>query len=211
MQNGHILLLGDAQGWRWHPLDDLLPLQAALRAAGQRCALVSDYGALTPQRLCGCGVIVNYIDNWEAQGTPAAEAALLGWLKAGGRMVSLHNGIILPQAPALQHAHGAAFLRHDPARRLCFGPAPDAPAPFGALAGWACEDEPYEFTFFDDVPRQVFWQYRRDGAQTPWPAGWRTACEKGEIVYLCGGHTADAIAQSATLAAVLAAIGLPPR
>lgn len=200
-----IIILGDDTDWQWHPLSTLTPFLALLEKKHISFDICTDYGRLTPDRLAGYFVIVNYIDNWKSRGSKAAEAALMDWLAAGNKMISIHNGIIINEASELQRLHGASFSHHDPFCGLTFSLTEAGKKIFSDPGSFSFGDEPYEFIDIPETQKEVFLQYRRDGRI--YPAGWRTQYGKGEIWYFCPGHTEKAMAEPAYLHLLAECVG----
>lgn len=197
MERKSVLVLGDEKTWQWHPLSTLEPLLQLLEQKEYEVSVCTDYGSLTAAKLERYPVIINYIDNWEARGTETAEEALLQWLEAGKRMLTIHNGIIVDQAPQLQRCHGAAFSHHDPFCTLTFHLTEAGKQLFWDPGSFTFGDEPYEFNDIPEIKKEIFLEYSREGRS--YPAGWRTVYGKGEVWYFCPGHTPAAMADPAYL------------
>lgn len=198
-----ILILGDDLTWQWHPLGSLQPLLEMLSRENFSYNICTKYDSLTDADLASYSIILNYVDNWTNRGSHESELALLSWLEKGGHLISIHNGIIIPEAKELQKLHGAAFSHHDPFRTLNFSLTETGKKLFPQIEAFQLDEEPYEFTFYPNVEKEIFLEYTRDGEPKTYPAGWHTRAGEGEIWYFCPGHTPVSMANPQLLTMIL--------
>ena len=176
-----ILLLGDAANAPYHPLTRVEPgLRRALDGLGT-LEVRTDYRALKCAELSQFDMIVSYIDTFPDMGP--FEAELAQYIRGGGRVLALHNGIITPDGSALASCYGGVFLTHPEYQPLRYRAAPQA----GWLEPRAFEmaEEPYMVRPLDGE-NEVFLTFELDGHA--FPAGWIRRAGRGSVLYLAPGH-----------------------
>lgn len=185
-----IIIYGDYTSVLWHPLAGIAPWVDSLRAAGHEVTMTEDYPAVSAEVLQQYEVCVNYTDNWEHRGTQEAEQVLCDFVEAGGKLLSIHSGIITPGAEQLLDLHGASFNHHPEAEEITFYPG-EAEGELAALldgfATFAIKEEPYMFDIRKD-DRAVYLWYEYHGDR--YPAAWVRKQGAGTMVYIAPGHEA---------------------
>ena len=186
-----LLIYGDQTTVLWHPLSALEPWIAHLKAGGHQVTVSEDYPQATLEWMQTFDVCINYIDNWEHRGNGRAEQVFCQYVEQGGRMLTLHTGIILPGAEVLLQLHGGAFHHHPEAEDITFCPEESSVEGKEILLDKAVpftlKEEPYMFSLQTDNKQVYLWYRYR---QERYPAGWIKQVGCGTLVYLAPGHDA---------------------
>jgi trehalose utilization protein len=144
-----------------------------------------DYQVITKEYLKGFDLIMNYIDNWEDRGNEETELSLFDYVTEGGRILTLHCGIIVKSAAKLLALHGASFRGHEEYDLLMYK-KPKEHFITESMEQFFIYEEPYEFDFFNYHKLEIILEYERNGKT--YPGGWTTKEGKGKLAYLAFGH-----------------------
>lgn len=178
-----ILLLGDAASAIYHPLPQV---ETGLRQAVDGLGALdvrTDYHAMTCGTLRDYDLVISYIDTFPEMGT--FEMELARYIRGGGRVLALHNGIITPEEGPLAQCYGGVFLTHPEYQplRYCVEPRNG----WLELEDFVMPEEPYMVRQLDRE-NHVFLSFLLEGAA--YPAGWVRRAEQGTVLYLAPGHDA---------------------
>ncbi len=184
----NLLVLGDIQHPRYHSVEELSPLLNELKKTWS-ITILEEYEDLTEKELKNYEIIINYIDNWEEKGSKGTEEALYDYIMNGGKMLTLHNGIILKNAATLLKMQGAIFQGHDSYQSLLFDKTEIGHEITAGLKAFSMQEEPYEFHMLSDIGKTLIITYEKDG--NIYPAGWVSSVDKGKLVYFCFGHNSS--------------------
>lgn len=179
-----ILLLGDITRPHYHSLQECSPLVEALREEFD-VVVTENYVELTKEELKGFDLIMNYIDNWEDRGSEEVEELLCDYVSDGGRMLTLHCGIIVKSAARLLALHGASFRGHEDYSLLTFHRTKEHFITRD-IDTFSIYEEPYEFDFINSGHLDMILEYERN--HKIYPAGWTAMVGEGRLVYLVFGH-----------------------
>ena len=181
-----ILLLGDRSLPRYHPLDEVVPPLSALLGVDYDLTITEDYPELTAASLGDCDLIINYIDNWAARGGDRAAGVLLSHMSLGGRLLTLHSGLIMKTHPELEAMQGGRFEGHPESCELAYLPADSAHPILREIEPFVLFEEPYRFTVANLPRPEMLLTYLHEDKE--WPAGWVLPYGLGQVVYLSMGH-----------------------
>ncbi|MDF2484340.1 MAG: glycosyl hydrolase [Herbinix sp.] len=180
-----ILLLGDQSRPRYHSLQEIDPLLGRIQEFHE-VVESEEYSELKKDQLFDFDVIINYIDNWQDRGNERAEQVLCEYLKEGGKILSIHNGIILKSAVELLRLHGASFQGHAAYDLLTYEKTQRNHFITQDMEPFSIYEEPYEFDFNGVQKVDIILDYHLNGKS--YPAGWVTEEGRGRLVYLAFGH-----------------------
>jgi type 1 glutamine amidotransferase len=189
---------------------------AALRRQGARQGMEVDHTE-DPARLSAAGLrryraVVFLSTTGDVLG-PGGEAALRGFVEAGGGWVGVHAAADTEYGwPWYETLVGARFARHPPVQRASVRVARrDHPATARLPEVWARTDEWYDFRGNPRGRVRVLATldestYQGGGMGADHPIAWCHAVGKGRALYTAGGHTADSWAEARFLAHVAGAL-----
>ena len=189
----HFMLLGDYAKPRYHPLrgvDDAITGMLNDMFETYDISITEDYPTLTLDDLRKYNLIINYIDTWDRANADFA-GALLGYIAAGGRLLTLHSGIIAHSLPEIEQLVGACFTEHPPREPLEYTLAEAHPITRG-LEPFTIDEEPYKFVMDNLARVSVFMEYTYKGEK--FPAAWTRTYGSGKSCYLSMGHEAASFA-----------------
>ena len=198
-----ILLFGDKKKPRYHSLIEMAPFIQKLEQFHE-VVVSEDYPQIDKEELRGFDLVLNYIDNWEERGNKEAEQALYDYYKEGGRILTLHSGIILKQSDKLLRLHGAAFKGHEEYDLLTYIKSEKEHTITKGMDSFSIHDEPYEFDFFPDREFDIFLSYTLK--DKVYPAGWTSKDGEGRLVYFAFGHSESTFAENSVQDLVLKGI-----
>lgn len=181
------LLIGDDERARFHPLPPVRPLLESLFPEAS-WTVEYDYPDLTAEALREYDLIINYVDLWGMRDTASISQALLALMKADGRMLVLHGGLIVHDDPVMLPVYGATFVSHPQRTDLRYIPETTHPVSAG-IEPFTLYEEPYMFAMDDSVEKTPILSYEYEG--NTYPAGWTTQIGSGRMLYLAPGHDAQ--------------------
>ena len=176
-----ILLLGDEARALYHPLPRV---EAGLRQALDGLGMLevrTDYPTMTCGTLRDFDMVISYIDAFPEMGP--FEAELAQYVRSGGSVLALHNGMITPEGGPLAQCYGGAFITHPVYQMLHYHVEPQNG--WLKLEDFSMPEEPYMVRQLDEE-NQVFLSFRLEGQA--YPAGWIRRAGLGTALYLAPGH-----------------------
>ncbi len=191
------LLLGDRIA-RYHPVGEVEhPLAAALAPWGSvRCT--EDRGELADESLSRYALCILYPEFGACALTDAQADALCRFVRTGGGLLTLHNGISVQEDARLAALVGARFTGHPPYSELPLlayaSVAPNHPIT-RELPAFSIADEAYQFDFEPGFDGERLMEYAYEGGR--YPAVWCRAEGLGRVCYIAGGHCARAFESDA--------------
>jgi len=199
-----ILVLGDFTYVRWHSMRELEETFGNMLNPYYEVIFSEDYTDLSTEILEEYDLCINYIDNWEDRGTKQAAAALGNYVHKGGKLLTLHTGIILKTAPELLKMHGATFTGHEEYCELIYSNTNLQHEITQGLRPFAIGEEPYEFELYPETKKEIILQYERQGKY--YPAAWVIHHGEGKLVYLSPGHNSTSFKNSSVQELIYASI-----
>ena len=181
-----VLVLGDYEKAIYHPLRGVDEQLKSILSDCEVTACVA-YTELKLEDLNRYDMVINYIDAWKETGCPALSALLLGFVAAGGKLMTIHNGIITHQSPDIEQMQGGAFLRHPERCDLTYSPAGEHPI-VKDFKPFTVNEEPYQFVIDEGAKAELILNYAYQGGV--YPAAWVRPFGLGQVVYLSPGHEA---------------------
>jgi len=134
---------------------------------------------------------VSYLDRFDDALPEGTADAVDAFVRHGGGLLCLHNGISLQTAPQLYALIGGKFIGHPPQEELSF--LPDEKGFLKDLPGFVLSEEPYQFQMFgNEVTPLLSYTYRGES----YPGGWCRSEGNGRIVFLTPGHSVQAFRAS---------------
>ena len=189
-----ILVLGDITLVQWHSMKKIEETLKDIFHSYYEIVFSEDYPEISTDRLEEYDLCINYIDNWNERGTKQASDAIVSYVRNGGKLLTLHNGIILKSAPELLKMHGGEFTGHEEYCELLYSSTELQHEITKGIGPFAIYEEPYEFHLYSDIEKEIILQYERQGKH--YPAAWVTHHERGQIVYLSPGHNVNTFINS---------------
>ncbi len=190
-----LLIYGDNTSVLWHPLKGIEPWAENLRKAGHEVTMSENYPEVTLELLARYDVCICYIDNWANRGTPQAAEIFCQYVAEGGRMLSIHNGIIVKSAENFLDMQGASFHHHPEAEEISYfeeeNLADGQEILLKDFEPFAIKEEPYMFDMRATEKNIYLWYTYRGEA---YPAAWTVNHGKGQLVYIAAGHEARVFA-----------------
>ena len=177
-----VLFLGD--GGHHQPAERFAQLEPVLASRGIELVYTDRIGDLTPHALAPYDALVVYanIDTLP----PAAEAAILDFVRNGKGLVPLHcASYCFRNSPAWIDLVGAQFQKHGTGEFRTVNVAPDHPVMKG-FGGFKSFDETYVHTKHNDRGRTVLEERVEGDQREPWT--WVRTEGKGRVFYTAWGH-----------------------
>lgn len=177
-----VLFLGDTG--HHHPSERFAQLQPVLAPRGIELVYAENLSDLDPAVLTAYDALAVYanIDNLP----PAAEAAILDFVRNGKGLVPLHcASFCFRNSPAWIDLVGAQFQKHGTGEFRTANVAPEHPLMkgFGGFQSW---DETYVHTKHNDRGRTVLEERIEGDRREPWT--WIRQEGKGRVFYTAWGH-----------------------
>jgi putative membrane-bound dehydrogenase-like protein len=177
-----VLFLGDQGHHR--PADRFAQLEPVMRQRGIELVYTENLADLEPAKLAAYDAVAVYanIDTLP----PAAEAAILEYVRGGRGLVPLHcASYCFRNSPAWIDLVGAQFQKHGTGEFRTVNVAPGHPLMqgFGGFRSW---DETYVHTKHNDRGRTVLEERVEGDHREPWT--WVRQEGKGRVFYTAWGH-----------------------
>lgn len=184
-----ILVLGNYQNTAmYHPLDGVEEQLKEIFDGVAKLICTDDTRkllTLTAEHFDG---VISYLDIWDSVLAEEEAQALEAFVKGGGGLLALHNGISIQGRENLKKMVGAKFLTHPAQEKLLFVPTNEKHPVTKGVESFSMMEEPYQFEFAD-VPYTLLFNYSYHGLN--YPAGWCREVNSGRVVFLTPGHTAE--------------------
>ncbi|MFC4302305.1 ThuA domain-containing protein [Cohnella boryungensis] len=180
------LVLGDYTNFKYHQLPNMdLPVTDLLRDHLETVC-TEDYDQLRAENIGQYALVISYTDCWRRELSEEQIQGLLGYVRNGGGLLVIHNGISLQTSEELMRMMGARLNGHPPYGILEIRAAADDHDLVRGIEPFTVTDEPYQFDFVEGLETTILLDYEYDGKK--WPAGWTHAYGEGQVVYLMNGH-----------------------
>jgi uncharacterized protein len=178
------ILIGDIETAKYHSMERFIPeLKTILNDF--ELEATEDYNAFLFERLSDVDLCVCFIDRW----TPISDdqsSGLIQFVKQGGGLLVLHNGLSLQARPELVKLMGGFFTGHPEQTILAYETVPNGHWITAEGSGFNVLEEPYQMRMENDFNGTVFFQYQWNGTSVP--AGWARNDGQGKVVVLSPGH-----------------------
>jgi Uncharacterized protein conserved in bacteria len=182
-----IIIIGDYEIAKWHPLKGVDEHLIKI-LDGYDITIKADYSELTSCELKQYDLLICYTDAWRTTGTKQAVGAILSYIAEGGKILSLHSGIIMRTTPEMELMQGARFTGHPEACDLVYTPTESTHAIMNGITQFTIFEEPYRFAMDELAEPEMLLTYSHEGAD--YPAAWVLPYGMGDVVYLSMGHSA---------------------
>ena len=159
------LIVGTYVNAPYHPFQQVDHALAELLAPDFDVTVTDDLSAF--RALAGVNLCVSYIDMFDAALPEGTGEAILSFVRGGGGLLCLHNGISLQTDERLFHLIGGKFTEHPPQTELRFTPAEDGF--LQGMEGFSMSEEPYQFEMSGDEGCRCCVTSMREG--NTWAAG----------------------------------------
>ena len=184
-----ILVLGNYKdSAMYHPLDGVEEKLKEIFAGTAELFCTDDTSKLLELKAGHFDGVISYLDIWDSVLSQEESEALEGFVKGGGGLLALHNGISIQGRENLKELVGAKFLTHPAQEEICFAPTAVSHPVVAGVESFSMVEEPYQFEFAD-VPYTLLLNYTYQGQI--YPAGWCREVLDGRVVFLTPGHTAE--------------------
>lgn len=179
------LLFGDYDG-KYHPMAGI-PEALAAALPGWELMATDKYPDLTTRALSAFDAVFDYANEHDRRGNRHLNAALLGYVAAGGGLVGLHCGIIAHSAPEYEELLGGKFTGHPAACDLPYTPSGVVHPVLAGVEPFTLFEEPYRIDLSGIGGETHLLGFAHEGAD--YPAAWARMWGLGKVVYLSMGHT----------------------
>jgi len=181
-----VLVIGDYTNFKYHVFNNMDLAMQQLLEGELEAVCTEDYAELEPERIRAYALVVCYSDRWGMALPDEQAAGLMDYVRSGGGLLVIHNGISLQARPDLMEMIGAKFTGHPPYCRMEVKAASPAHEWLHGLDAFTITDEPYRFEFLPKAKTRILLEYEHEGAVHP--AGWTHAYGDGQVAYLMPGH-----------------------
>jgi uncharacterized protein len=181
------ILIGDIETAKYHSMERFIPELITILNDFE-LEVTEDYNAFLFERLTKYDLCVCFIDRW----TPISDnqsVGLVQFVKQGGGLLVLHNGLSLQARPELTALMGGFFTGHPEQAVLAYESVPSSHWITAEGGAFNALEEPYQIRLENDFDGTVFLQYQWNGTSVP--AGWSRNEEQGRVVVLSPGHNLE--------------------
>jgi type 1 glutamine amidotransferase len=189
VNSARALIYGRNAGAPYHPLAAVAPEVASILEPAFDVVVSDRREDLLGLAAVAFDLLVGLDDVWTEPLDRAALDAVDAWVRRGGRLLLIHNGICWARDARWRRLAGGRFTGHAPAKTLSFvrraSMGGDADA-----AGFELFEEPYRFSVPGFSGDRILAEYEDGGRR--YPAAWTRRAGRGRISYFLPGHTVDA-------------------
>ena len=191
------LIIGTYINAPYHPFQQVDEALAEVLSSEFDVDFSDDLPRLLTMEEEGYSLCVSYLDMFDKPFPADAANAVLSFVRNGGGLLCLHNGISLQTDDRLFHLIGGKFTGHPPQTDLAFSPWPDGF--LHEIAPFTLSEEPYQFEMSGDEVIPLL-SYLYEGRE--YLGGWCRTEEKGRVVFLTPGHSIASFRCEAYLAMI---------
>lgn len=181
------ILIGDIETAKYHSMERFIKEFKAI-LNNFDLTVTEDYNAFLFERLSSFHLCVCFIDRW----IPISDdqsVGLVQFVKQGGGLLILHNGLSLQARPEFVKLMGGFFTGHPEQAILTYETIPNSHWITAEGGAFNALEEPYQIRLENDFNGTVFLQYPWNGSFVP--AGWARNDEQGRVVVLSPGHNLE--------------------
>lgn len=178
-----LILFGDNEYALYHPLK---AVESIFKKVFKDCSLYSTdlESDFTDLLKMGCDALILYVDRFEKPLKQETNQGILDFIKSGGKLLIIHNGISVTSDRELFDVIAAKFIGHPPYQKLQIQKNEDHVLLEG-IHSFSIEEEPYQFEIKGDLG-QVLLSYQLENQLNP--AYWFKDYGAGKVFYLMFGH-----------------------
>jgi len=181
-----LLVIGDYTNFKYHVFNNMDLAMQQLLGDKMEVVCTEDYGELEPDRIRAYALVVCYSDRWGTALPDEQAEGLKDYVRGGGGLLVIHNGISLQARQDLMEMIGAKFTGHPPYCRIEVKAALPAHEWLQGVETFSITDEPYRFELLPGTKTRILLEYEHEGAVHP--AGWTHSYGDGQVAYLMPGH-----------------------
>jgi type 1 glutamine amidotransferase len=186
MSKGKALVLGDYTNFKYHQLPNMdLPVTDLLKDHLDTVC-TEDYDQLRTENIAQYSLVISYTECWRRELPAEQVQGLLDYVRGGGGLLVIHNGISMQTSEELKQMIGAKLNGHPPYGILEINPVATEHELVKGIEPFTVTDEPYQFDFVEGTETTILFDYEYDGQK--WPAGWTHPFGAGQVIYLMNGH-----------------------
>lgn len=185
------LLLGDYDLARWHSMRGVDERVTAILRGSFDLECVEGCGGLDEGFLADFDLCISYLEFSAVKISDRQSEALRRYVRGGGGLLAIHNGISLQSDPGIATMIGAKFTGHPPYSalpRLNYRVIAREHPIMSGIGAFALPEEAYKFEFFAEQHVEILLEYEYEGEWLP--AAWAQSFDQGRIAYLAPGHSA---------------------
>jgi len=178
------LIIGTYINPPYHPFQQVDQELTEILSPSFHLTVTDDLACLLSMEEADCDLLVSYLDRFDDVLPEGTAEVVDAFVRHGGGLLCLHNGISLQTDPRLYSLIGGRFTGHPPQADLSF--LPDSKGFLKDLPGFILSEEPYQFQMFgNDVTPLLHYTYREKSHS----GGWCRTEGKGRIAFLAPGHS----------------------
>ncbi|CAM3671949.1 ThuA domain-containing protein [Paenibacillus glucanolyticus] len=183
--NMKAIALGQYEGAKYHPFAHIdHELQTIFEPMDVECT--DDYAVLQEDKLEGYDLFISYADFSDLEITADQVQALISYVRNGGGLLVIHNGISLQQSQELEKLIGGRVTGHPDYTSLPIRYNRGSHPIVENLSDFTIDEEPFRFELSPHESAVILAEYVHDGQR--WPAAWAHTYGSGRVVYLMPGH-----------------------
>lgn len=184
------IILGTWHNAPYHPFQGVDIILSDLLKDRFEVTLTDQLSDLLTLRQRGYDLFISYLDAFD-QILPGEYAeAILAFVREGGGLLCLHNGISLQTDERMFRLIGGKFLNHPPQTEITFETVPAGI--LSDLPGFSISEEPYQFALSGNTITPLL-TYRYN--ELSLLGGWSREEGAGRVVFLTPGHSIQAFRQ----------------
>lgn len=180
------IALGQYEGAKYHPFRQIDRELQTIFEPAMDVECTDDYAVLQKDKLEGYDLFISYAEFSDGEMPENQVQALISYVRNGGGLLVIHNGISLQRSTELEKLIGGRFTGHPAYTSLPVRYQSGSHPIVESLTDFTIDEEPYRFELSPHETTVVFAEYEHDGQR--WPAAWAHPYGSGRVVYLMPGH-----------------------
>ncbi|MCM3782665.1 ThuA domain-containing protein [Neobacillus mesonae] len=180
------MALGNYVDAKYHPFTEVDQELQSILHEEIRVECTDNYSVLNEATLSNYELFISYTEFMDEEITEEQTDALIHYVKNGGGLLVIHNGISLQRSPRLAELIGGRFTGHPEYTELPVIIKEGSHPIVEGFESFTIDEEPYRFDLQLHDDTIIFAEYEHD--QERWPAAWAHEYGQGRVVYLMPGH-----------------------
>jgi uncharacterized protein len=183
------ILIGDYAKAQYHPLTQVDERISDIFKDEIDITCTEEYDMLLTENLINFDLCILYVDRWGQEVSETIIRNLADFVKKGGGLLVIHNGISFQSNAEFAELVGGKFTGHPAYTNLEIKITNSKHPIMEGIREFAMDEEPYRYDFNSFNEKEILFEYIHEG--NIYPAAWTKVISKGRLVYLMPGHNVD--------------------
>ncbi|SFX19109.1 hypothetical protein SAMN04487866_10289 [Thermoactinomyces sp. DSM 45891] len=180
------IVLGQYEGAQYHPFTSIDHELQSIFEGVMDVECTDDYAVLRDDKLTNYDLFISYTEFSDLEITEEQAQALISYVRGGGGLLVIHNGISLQQNKELEKLIGGRVTGHPEYTSLPIRYIQGSHPIVENLSDFLIDEEPFRYELSPHESTVILAEYEHDDKR--WPAAWAHTYGSGRVVNLMPGH-----------------------